>query len=580
MYSPQSKGTSDSYENIDVFSGINLNERISPGELKYTLNCSSRKYPTVSARTPRGLVGEIPVDCMIAKGASLFYISGDKLYELGTSTAKMTLSTVTRYRQLVGMGAYIIVFPDGAYYNTMKPSDQGYIYKSKSYTSASVSYTLCNSQGDGITATTVKPQNPQDGDYWIDTSEVPHVLKRWSEIYQDWTTIPSTFTKIAASDIDDNFSEMDAVKISNSTVIENGTYTIYHKGSGYIVVPFLLEQVATATENLKVERTFPDMDFVVESGNRLWGCRYSKAGESAINEIYACALGDFKNWNRFLGISTDSYVASRGSDGPWTGAVSYLGTPIFFKENCIETVYPSNTGAHEIQSLNINGTGVAPGAWKTVSVVDGAVYYQGVSGFYTYTGGLPKKISYALGDNYFTSGCAGDLAGFYYVSAADSKTNHILVFDTNLGTWYREDDTKANCFCRVGSELYFATDDKLYTVRGTVGSTERVHWIVVTHDFASNPRKTRTGRSEDYNDKQLEKISIRANLAAGSEMKIYISYDSSYAYDLVGTLTGDGTSRYYNYPIVPARCDHYRLKFDCEGDGCLWSVNARYDHES
>ena len=54
-----------------------------------------------------------------------------------------------------------------------------------------------------------------------------------------------------------------------------------------------------------------------------------------VNELYACKLGDFKNWNCFLGISTDSYVASVGTDGPWTGAVTYLGNPIFFKETCL-----------------------------------------------------------------------------------------------------------------------------------------------------------------------------------------------------------------------------------------------------
>ena len=74
------------------------------------------------------------------------------------------------------------------------------------------------------------------------------------------------------------------------------------------------------------------MDFVIESGNRLWGCRYGKAlnGET-VNEIYASKLGDFRNWYCFAGISTDSYTASVGTDGAFTGAVTYMGRPIFFK---------------------------------------------------------------------------------------------------------------------------------------------------------------------------------------------------------------------------------------------------------
>ena len=589
MYNPQTKGTTDYRENIDVFNGINLNERISVGDLAFTENCSARKYPTLSARYERGIVEEgLPVDCMIAKDAHIFFIANNKLYKLLNEdeyvsgqphyVEKMSLKTsVTRYRQMVGMGSYIVIFPDGYYFNTKNESDKGQIYAVKGYTASNISYSICNSQGDGISATisNTAPVSPSDGDYWVDTSEVPHVLKRWSDTYQDWTQIPSTFTKIAASGIDENFNEMDAVAISGSTKIENATYTIYHKGTDYIVVPYLLDTVGNATESLKLERKFPDMDYVVESGNRLWGCKY---GDN-LNEIYACALGDFKNWNRFLGISTDSYVASRGSDGEWTGAVSYLGTPIFFKENCIETVYPSNTGAHEIQSVNINGTGVAPGAWKSIAVVDGAVYYQGVAGFYSYTGSLPKKISDRLGDQFFSAGCAGDLAGYYYVSVRDQYDWNIFTYDTRMGVWYREDDKEVQCFARLGSELYFCTDNTVYVARGTRGTKERVHWWAVTHNFAWQPRG-RGGKVGGDINKNAQKVSVRANLIAGAKLNIYIAYDSSYSYDLVGTLEGDGKAMWYIYPIVPARCDHFRLKFDCDGDGCIWSVLTQRDDEN
>ena len=65
----------------------------------------------------------------------------------------------------------------------------------------------------------------------------------------------------------------------------------------------------------------------------------------AVNELYCCALGDFKNWNRFLGISTDAWAASVGSDGAWTGAANYLGYPTFFKEHVIHRIAISSSGA-------------------------------------------------------------------------------------------------------------------------------------------------------------------------------------------------------------------------------------------
>lgn len=89
----------------------------------------------------------------------------------------------------------------------------------------------------------------------------------------------------------------------------------------------ILDNVQSQTgATIKMYQVIPQMDFVIECKNRLWGCFYGKndAGET-INEIYCCVLGDFKNWYRFMGVSTDSYVASVGTEGPWTGAVNYLG---------------------------------------------------------------------------------------------------------------------------------------------------------------------------------------------------------------------------------------------------------------
>ena len=86
---------------------------------------------------------------------------------------------------------------------------------------------------------------------------------------------------------------------------------------------------------LRIRRTLPEMDFVCQCENRLWGCRYGRSGDETVNEIYASALGDFKNFRQYLGLATDSWTAAVGSDGPWTGAVNYLGHPIFVKENRI-----------------------------------------------------------------------------------------------------------------------------------------------------------------------------------------------------------------------------------------------------
>ena len=109
---------------------------------------------------------------------------------------------------------------------------------------------------------------------------------------------------------------------------------IWGKGDDYIVVIGILDTTQTISNSITIERRMPSMDFVTESENRLWGCRYGTANNGeVVNEIYSSKLGDFKNWNCFMGLSTDSYVASCGTDGQFTGAITHLGYPLFFKEN-------------------------------------------------------------------------------------------------------------------------------------------------------------------------------------------------------------------------------------------------------
>lgn len=45
--------------------------------------------------------------------------------------------------------------------------------------------------------------------------------------------------------------------------------------SGAIVVPGILTQTVSQTETLTVSRSVPEMDYVIECGNRLWGCKYA-----------------------------------------------------------------------------------------------------------------------------------------------------------------------------------------------------------------------------------------------------------------------------------------------------------------
>ena len=88
-----------------------------------------------------------------------------------------------------------------------------------------------------------------------------------------------------------------------------------------------------------IRKAMPVMNSVCVHNNRLWGVNPN--GEY----IYASKLGDFKEFNSFKGVASDSFYVGIGSGGKFTGIVSYRNYVIAFKENCLHIIsgtVPSN----------------------------------------------------------------------------------------------------------------------------------------------------------------------------------------------------------------------------------------------
>ena len=174
------------------------------------------------------------------------------------------------------------------------------------------------------------------------------------------------------------------------------------------------------------------MDFVVESGNRIWGCNSEK------NEIYASKLGDPKNFDSFMGISTDSYAVTVGTDGEFTGAVSFRGYIIFFKEHCIHKIYGQNP-PYTVNTSYIRG--VQKGSHKSLCVVNETLYYKSPNGICAFEGGVPVDISSALGGAYYTDAIAGVLGNRYYICMSDKNGKRVLFnYDESRNIWHKEDN--------------------------------------------------------------------------------------------------------------------------------------------
>lgn len=548
---------------LDVFGGYNHNLRIREGEWYDETHMSAMEYPLLRTSPSRAEVRSVTDPGGILAKDNMAIVTGTNI---SFGEYNIDLGLTSGPKQLISMGAYLIVWPDKKYLNTQDLSDYGSLEESRT-TASTVSVTLCRQDGTSYGSYTISataPTNPAAGDMWLDTSnpDVP-VLKEWSDTSAMWVTIPTTYVKIAATGIGSGFEQYDGVELDGFTGdldALNGSHVLYAVDDDYVVTVGVITQASFSTDNaITITRTIPDMDFVCESGNRLWGCKYGLVNGKAVNELYASVLGDPKNWNRFMGLSTDSWSASRGSDGVFTGAIAFQDHPMFFKENCIEKVYPSSTGAHQVVTVDCRG--VQKGSWRSLVIVDEVLFYKSIKDVCAYTGSLPVSVSGELGDQSYNSARAGAVDGVLYISMHDGTNWQLYTYDTKRQLWHREDNTHAMMFAENDGILYYIDEDagKLMHFSGAKTGTQA--WSITSGviglEMAENEYVTR--------------YVIR--LESEGPVQLDVKYDNGGWLDK-GEAIRSGLGSIV-IPVAPHRCDHMQFRLSGSHHTRIYSI-AKY----
>lgn len=326
---------------------------------------------------------------------------------------------------------------------------------------------------------------------------------------------------------------------------------------------------------LEITRTAPKMDFVIECGNRLWGCYYGKGAYGKIlNEIYASKLGDFKNWNYFSGLSTDSYVASRGAPGEWTGAIAVGTTPLFFKRDRLEKIYISASGAHQITSVKVHG--VQPGSSKSLQTVDNVLFYLSDIGVMAYDGSVPELCSADFGDVRYKEGTAGKRGSVYYLQAkTDNDSRSVFCLDTATGIWCKEDDLLIRDAVDIADVLYLLLDDWTLIAIGAIPETvtaeeeEDFNWELVSGPIGYYRAE------QEY----LLRLIPRLKLEPGASAMVHVMYDDDGNWRRVACLEHNSTHS-VTVPIKTRRCDHFRIKLSGIGGVTIYSLTREIEKGS
>ena len=601
MQFPQLTEVSRYRDMTTVFGGYNHQISCQEGQFFDMKNMTSKYFPVLSPRNNRGIVKSFNNPQGILDKEDMWWIDDKVLYKNGNA---VTLEGVTLSddspKTMAKMGAYIIIMPDRVWCNTNSKGlslECGYM-ENKCETST-FSLSMSEASGKVITwhsAEYFKTNVPADGDYMMSTdSNGNPSLKVYSASTSIWMSVASTYMQICSVGIGKGFEKEDGIKVSavfpsgipdslknifvnneGENVFSTNTYII-DKTDDSITIPGIYKASSSDGSDtfeeveLTIERKVPDMSYITECNNRLWGC--STDG----HEIYCCKLGDVKNWNCFRGASTDSWAATIGSDGKFTGATTFLGYPMFFKEDSILKISVSATGGHATKETICRG--VQSGSDRSIATLNEVLYYKSSSGICGYNGSLPFSVSDDLGDTKYYDAVAGAIGDKYYVSMRENSGKYSLfVFDSKNGIWCKEDDTKALYFCKHSDDLYFIDekDKMMKSVGGTLpimsferGTEGKFDWFVESGAVGySSPDNKYVGR-----------INLRITLEFGTNVDLFIQYDSNGEWEHKFNMSGKGTKT-YSIPIIPKRCDHFKYKIVGNGNCKIHSITKTIEEGS
>ena len=109
-----------------TFGGYNHREIISDGECFDMQNMSAEMYPAMGTRRKRGITESAETLNGIAGRSELVLIRGEKVY-YGEEDTGLEVSTDEAMlpKKIVSLGAYVCIWPDKVFFNTINQSDYG-----------------------------------------------------------------------------------------------------------------------------------------------------------------------------------------------------------------------------------------------------------------------------------------------------------------------------------------------------------------------------------------------------------------------------------------------------------------------
>ena len=499
------------------FGGLNHTQGAGDGELWDMMNLTSDHFPLLASRARRLTYLSLSDAGGLFSWDGLCWVDGDGLFYRGERVGGVAPGV----KSFAAIGAFIIVLPDKVFYNTF----------SGEFGALESVWT-----GDEVTFT-----NGVLFDEAADANALQAEGVTWSEFFRAGDAV----TISGCEDHPEN----------NKTAVIRGMDgdRLFFYEFCFVLDGAGRDEPYSEAGELSVKRAVPDLLYLCENDNRLWGCDSTT--------IYASKLGDPFNWNVYDGLDTDSYAVDTGSAGPFTGAVSFLGYPVFFKEENIYKVYGSAPSNFEVMPSAT--LGVAQGCAGSLGIAGETLFYLSRVGVMAYSGGIPQPVGDVFGVERFSAAAAGSDGLKYYISMRGEDDEwQLYVYDTLRGLWHIEDYLHATHFAKWNGNLYCLDESGVIRILGIASdppacesAEDEVEWRIEFADFTQG----------EPNKKGVSKVQIRLELDAFAHADIFMLFDSGGVWQRVGGVLASNVKRSYYLPIVPRRADHFRLCIEGEG---------------
>lgn len=381
MRLPEIKNAGKNTLYTNHFGGINKANGAPIGEWEELRGFDLSYYPSLSRTEDNGNNTAADAEAGSLTGSvyhdgKLVYTVADGIYIEGVKTA---LPLTTGKKELVNMGAYIMIFPDMIRF---LPSDKTYEISSVKAPDIVGNLSEINeSDNKGHKTKKFYLRVKASAEYRFKDGQ--SVILKLPNNKEKAAVITSRTAVVPGGASQTNTPEFYDINFDVSLMPD----TNYH----YITEQPQTGLGAISIFNVTMESALKSMtfNFPIEHNNRLWAC--SDDG----HEIYCSKLGDPLTWGEFKGLSTDCYSVTVGSEGRFTGSAVFSGKVMFFKEGCVHSIYGTKPANFTVSHYMLSG--VKSGCDKSVCYAGGLLYYQGRNGIYAFNGNTSYRIDYKLG---------------------------------------------------------------------------------------------------------------------------------------------------------------------------------------